>query len=101
MSSPSGHGNGNGSSATPKPKPRAVPAPTPPHNREEIAFWDPKTLCGLVLSQVSELTEQYMRSPPFLIWLRCSVQFENLYSRWVARVQTIQTPVPAVPNRTH
>ncbi len=97
MSSPSG----NGSSATSKPKPRAVPAPSPPINREEIAFWDPKTLCGLLLSQVSELTEQYMRSPPFLIWLRCSIQLENLCSRGFARVQSIQTTVPAVPNRPH
>jgi len=92
---------GNGSSATPKQKPHAVPAASPPHNREEIKYWDPKTLCGLLLSQVSELTEQYMRSPPFLIWLRYSVQLENLCSRWIARVQSIQTSVPVVPNRTH
>ncbi len=97
MSSPSG----NGSAATAKSKPRAVPAASPPPSREEIANWDPKTLCGLLLSQVSELTEQYMRSPPFLIWLRCSIQLDNLWSRWVARVQSIQTPVPAVPNRPH
>lgn len=95
MSSPSG----NGSATTPKPKPRVVSAAGSAHQREELTFWDPKTLCGLVLSQVSELTEQYMRSPAFLLWLRYSVQFENLCSRWIARAQSIQTPASAVPNR--
>jgi hypothetical protein len=77
-----------------------VPDASPKPNREEIAFWDPKTLCGLLLSQVSELTEQSMRSPPFLMWLRCSIQLENYCARWVNRLQSLQTPVAAVPTAT-
>ena len=58
-----------------------------------VEYWDPKTLFGLLLSQISDFTEQYMRSPLFLLWLRYSIQLENLFSHWFARLQSIQPPV--------
>ena len=49
---------------------------------DEVQYWQPKIWREQCLSQLSELLEQYMRSPAFMTWLTCSIAIENARSRW-------------------
>jgi hypothetical protein len=60
----------------------------------DLTYWDPRLLCSLCLSQLSEMTEQCLRSPLFLAWLRWSIQLENAGSRWLSRCYGALTPAP-------
>jgi hypothetical protein len=96
MSGPSG----NGSSAISKPKVQAQKPASASPETSDLSYWEPRLVCSLCLSHLSEMTEQYMRSPPFLAWLRWSIQLENNCSRWVSRCYGALTPGPAVPPPT-
>jgi hypothetical protein len=64
-------------------------------SREDVAHWNARTWREHWLSQLSELLEQYMRSPTFLTWLRCSLAFENTRTRWLAQ---LQSPLERLPH---
>ena len=88
MSSATG---GNGASAKPKStEPAERPASRAP-TRDDADYWNVRTWRELWLSQLSELSEQYMRSPAFLTWLRCTIVLENTRLRWLAQL----SPGPA------
>jgi hypothetical protein len=95
MSNPSG-GNGTpvklkSTQATDHPASRAP-------NRDDVDHWNPRTWRELWLSQLSELAEQFMRSPAFLLGLRCTIVLENARTRWLAQLSPSPAPVSISAN---